>query len=237
VLYGINPVQEALGARRRRLRRLYVREGARSERLAQVQDLAVTAGLVPEWRPSVELDRLAGTDHHQGVALECGPLPREGHDEALAAAAAPGAVLVALDQVEDPQNLGAVVRNCACFGAAGLVVPRDHSAPLSPAASRASAGMLERLPVYEVPNLARFLDACRDRRVWVAGTEADGEVDLARFQAPRPLLIVFGNEGRGMRRLVREKCDYLVSIRMPGSGSLNIASASAVILYCVTLPR
>ena len=234
ILYGINPVEEALLARRRRLKRLVLKEDARSERLTRIQHLAAGLGLFPERLPLGDLELLANSPHHQGVALDCGPLPRRSEHEALAAASAPDALFVALDQVEDPQNLGAVVRNCAVFGINGLVVPRDHSAPLSPAASKASAGRIERFEVYEVANLARFLDSCRDRRVWVAGTDEAGDVALPGFRQPRPLMIVLGNEGRGLRHLVREKCDYVLSIPTPGEGSLNIASASAVILYHLT---
>jgi 23S rRNA (guanosine2251-2'-O)-methyltransferase len=237
ILYGINPVEEALLARRRTLRRLVLREDARSERLTRIQHLGAAAGLTPEWLAPGELELLANSAHHQGVALECGPLPRLSERDALAAASAPNALFVALDQVEDPQNLGAVVRNCAAFGVGGLVVPRDHSSPLSPAASKASAGRLERFPVYEAANLARFLDSCRERRVWVAGTDESGDVKLPGFDQPRPLMIVLGNEGRGLRHLVREKCDYVLSIPTPGAGSLNIASASAVILYHLTCFR
>jgi len=237
ILYGINPVEEALLARRRKLRRLVLKEDTRSGRLAHIQQLATTLGLFPERLPPGALELFAHSPNHQGVALECGPLPRRSEHDAVEAASAPDALFVVLDQVEDPQNLGAVVRNCSVFGVTGLVVPRDHSSPLSPAASKASAGRLERFDVYEVANLARFLDTCRDRRVWVAGTDEAGGEALPGFRQPRPLMIVLGNEGRGLRQLVREKCDYVLSIPTPGAGSLNIASASAIILYHLTCTR
>jgi len=237
ILYGINPVEEALLAGRRRLKRLVLKEDARSDRLIHLHDLGTRAGLVAEWMNLGDLELFANSAHHQGVALECGPLPRRSESEALSAASADGALFVALDQVEDPQNFGAVVRNCAAFGVRGLVVPRGHSSPLSPAASKASAGRLERFDVYEVPNLARFLDSCRERRIWVAGSDEDGTAPLQGFSPPWPLMVVLGNEGRGMRRLVRDMCDYVLSIPTPGTGSLNIASASAVILYHLTCSR
>lgn len=148
----------------------------------------------------------------------------------------PYPVLVALDQVEDPRNLGAVVRACAVFGAAGVVVPRHHSAPVSPAASKASAGHLERLPIYEAANLARFLEQAREGGWWVAGTAAEGGQPLHATALDRPLVLVFGSEGRGMRPLVQRGCDFLLTIGTPGGESLNVASAAAVVLYQLLRP-
>jgi 23S rRNA (guanosine2251-2'-O)-methyltransferase len=241
LLYGINPVEQALRAGRRRMVRLFLKsgpgEGAISERLSQLEVLAAQSGLVPQWLPSPGLDELCASPHHQGVALECGPLDMQGEAEALAAASRPDALMVVADQVEDPQNLGAVARNCAVFGAVGLILPRSHSAPLSPAASKASAGWLEDFPVYEVANLPRFLDRCRARNVWVAGTSDTGDTALGAFQPPRPLLLILGSEGKGVRPLVQSKCDYMVRIPTAAEGSLNVASASAVLLYALTQNR
>jgi 23S rRNA (guanosine2251-2'-O)-methyltransferase len=237
LLYGINSVEQALLAGRRRILRLYLKSGPLSGRLARIRELAARAGLTPELLSAPGLDMLCGSPHHQGAAMECGALPAGDEESALARATAPDTFMVALDQVEDPQNLGAVVRNCAIFGAKGLAVPRRHSAPFSPAASKASAGLLESFPLYEIANLPRFLDRCRERRVWVAGTDAAGETPLPRFDPPRPLLLVLGNEGRGMRPLVRSKCDFVISIPTAAGGSLNIASASAILLYALTQSR
>ncbi|MCZ6749447.1 MAG: RNA methyltransferase [SAR324 cluster bacterium] len=236
MLYGINPVEEALIARRRRVRRLYLKGGSPSQRLTRIRDLAAERGVSATFLPAPELEVLCGSAHHQGSALECAPLSPGEEAEALNRAAGAGAVTLALDQVEDPQNFGAVVRNCAGFGAAALVVPRHHSAPLSPAASKASAGTLESFPVYAAANLPRFLDACRKRGIWIAGTAESGETPLHRFDAPLPLLVVLGSEGRGLRPLVRAKCDYAVSISTRGGASLNVASAAAVLLYHLIRP-
>ncbi len=236
MLYGINPVEAALIAGRRRARRLYLKAGSLSPRLTGIRDLAAERGVTATFLPAPEMEALCGSAQHQGSALECTTLSAGGEAEGLAKAAVGGAVTLALDQVEDPQNFGAVVRNCAGFGAAALVVPRHHSAPLSPAASKASAGTLESFPVYAAANLPRFLDACRKRGVWIAGTAESGETPLHRFDAPLPLLVVLGSEGRGMRPLVRAKCDYAVSISTRGGASLNVASAAAVLLYHLIRP-
>jgi 23S rRNA (guanosine2251-2'-O)-methyltransferase len=233
-LYGFNPVEQALTAGRRHLIRLYLKSGPASPRLKEIAELATRAGLVPERLPAPGLDVLCESTHHQGVALRCGPLSPLSEAEALDRAAQPGTLMVALDQVEDPQNLGAVARNCAVFGATGLIVPRHHSAPLSPAASKASAGLLESYAVYEAANLPRFLDLCRERRVWVVGSDPEGGTPLSQFDATRPMLLVLGSEGHGMRPLVRTKCDFIVAIPASGPASLNVASASAVLLYALT---
>lgn len=221
--------------------RLYLKSGPAADhlsvRLSAIGALANQAGMEPELLSPPALDELCGSPHHQGVALECGPLTVGSEAEALERAAQPGALMVTLDQVEDPQNLGAVARNCAVFGAAGLILPRSHSAPLSPAASKASAGRLEDYPVFEVANLPRFLDLCRERSVWVAGSSESGATPLASLDAPRPLLLVLGSEGKGMRPLVQSKCDYMIAIPAASAGSLNVASASAVLLYVLTQTR
>jgi 23S rRNA (guanosine2251-2'-O)-methyltransferase len=258
LLLGLHAVEAALRAGRRRLLRLHVKAGA--DKHAALAALALERGLPVQERAGGELDALAHGGHHQGVVLECGPLPVLDDRAALALGAWPPAqpgqpgpprqpasgpppLLLALDQVEDPRNLGAVVRSAAAFGAAGLVLPRDHSAPLSAVASSASAGALERLPVHEVPNLARFLEQAKRSGFWVAGAAANGGTPLAGYAHDRPLVLVLGSEGRGLRPLVARGCDQLLTIPLPGlepgtAGaaadgleSLNVSAAAAVLLY------
>ena len=237
MLYGINPVEAALRAGKRKPIRLHLRSSASGGRLGPLRKLAGEAGIPVLPLDAQGLENLTGTDRHQGIALECTALQPGTEQEALARATAEGALTVALDQVEDPQNLGAVVRNCAAFGVAAIVQPRNHSAPLSAAASRASAGVLESAPMYAVGNLARFLQLARDRGAWTAGAAADGDTPIHRFEPTRPLILVLGNEGRGLRPLVRQGCDHLLSISAAGAESLNVASATAVLLYEITRPR
>lgn len=230
-LYGLNPVERALEARRRTLRRLYVRDGRLSERLTRLTQRAEALALPIFKGAPEELEALCGSGAHQGVVLACSPLPLGDESDALAASAAEHSVLVVLDQVEDPQNLGAVVRNAAAFGAAGLIVPRHHSAPLSPAASRASAGELEAFPIYQAANLSRFLEACQRRGYWVVGTVVAGGQPLTTFKRNTPVVLVLGNEGRGLRPLVERHCDFRVTIPTRGGTSLNVAAASAIALF------
>lgn len=236
VLYGFNPVEAALAAGRRRFYRLLVKQGRPSPRLEKMLELARERGLSHQELSPEELDRKCGSTAHQGVGLACGALPRLEEKAALALGKQPQTLLVVLDEVQDPQNLGAVARSCAVFGAAGLVLPRHHSSPLSAAASKASAGLLEHLPVYVVANLARFLGASRKHGFWVAGASEDGDTPLHRFQRSGALVLVVGNEGRGLRPLVAQGCDYHLAIPTALGASLNVSAAAAVLLYHLT-PR
>lgn len=236
-LYGVNPVEAALRAGRRRLGALLLRRGQMSARVEALRDLAVERGVrVTELEPA-DLERRCASSHHQGVGLACGPLPVLGERECLGAAPGERALLLALDEVQDPRNLGAVVRSAAVFGIDGVVVPRHHGAALSPVVSRASAGYLETFPLYVVANLARFLETARKRGFWIAGTGEEGATPLHGFSRDRALVVVLGNEGRGLRPLVRKQCDFELSIRTAAGGSLNVSTAAAVVLYQLTLPE
>jgi 23S rRNA (guanosine2251-2'-O)-methyltransferase len=234
ILYGFHPVQEALRARRRRLVRLHRREPGRPELLALAQE-AEAAG-VPVLVASPErLAALAGEEARtQGIVLEAGPLP-ELELEALWADAGPEACLVALDGVEDPQNVGAIARVAEAAGAGGLVLTRRHAPPLSPALARASAGAIEHLPVARVPNLARALNALKEQEFWVFGSDAEAGEDLFGL-APRIVagraVVVLGAEGQGLRPSVRAAVDHRVRIPMAGRvASLNVSTAAAVVLF------
>jgi 23S rRNA (guanosine2251-2'-O)-methyltransferase len=234
-LYGINPVEAALQAGRRRLQALALKSGPPSGPLARLHRLAQSRGVPVSAIAASELEVLSGSPSHQGAVLRCGPLPVEAEAAALALpprlAEGRWPLLLALDQVEDPRNFGAVVRCAAAFGAQGVVVPRHHRAPYSPAASKASAGALETFPVFEVPNLARYLAQAKKQGFWVAGTVVAGGDPLDAFRLEQPLILVLGNEGRGLHDLIARSCDYRLTIPLPGGGSLNVAAAAAVLLY------
>ena len=242
-LYGINSARAALGAGRRRLTRLHLKSGPASSKLAALRQLAAERGISVREATPPELEEICGSPNHQGAVLHCGPLPLLDEARALSnpfQAQQPGErapLLVALDRVEDPRNLGAIVRSAAAFGASGLVLPRDRSAPLSAAASSASAGALETFPVAQAANLARFLAVARKRGYWVAGATASAEAGvtpLDAFDHDGPLVLVLGSEAKGLRPLVARQCDFLLTIPLPGGGgtdSLNVSAAAAVLLY------
>lgn len=234
IVFGVHPVREALRARRRKLVRLHLRSRAGDE-LADLPRLAQKAGIPVVAADGETLARLAGEEARtQGVLLEAGPLPELGLAELL-----PGlseaACLVALDGVEDPQNVGAIVRVAEAAGAAGLILTRRHAPPLSPALARASAGAIEHLPVARVANLPRCFKDLKEHGFWVFGGDAAEGRDLfgleARLVGGRKLLVL-GAEGRGLRPSVLSEVDHRVRIPLGGRvASLNVSAAAAVILF------
>jgi 23S rRNA (guanosine2251-2'-O)-methyltransferase len=236
LLFGVHPVAEALRAGRRSLHRLHVRRGAgASELRAELADLArcaAAAGVPVEDLPAPEFDRRAPPGVvHQGLLLEVGPLPLVG----LLEISAGEGWLIALDGVEDPQNLGAIARVADAAGARGLVLTEHRAAPLSPAASRASAGALEHLPVARVTNLTRSLNLLKEKGFWIHGADPAAALELfaaaERVFDPR-LVLVLGAERRGLRPGIRAALDVVYRVPMTGRvGSLNVATAAAVILF------
>jgi 23S rRNA (guanosine2251-2'-O)-methyltransferase len=194
--------------------------------------LDAVAGLAPEELPvdtvtTADLDDLVGTREHQGVALQVDPYSYAHADELLA-----GEVLVVLDEVTDPHNLGAVARAALAAGAAGLIVPRHRSAHVTPAAVKASAGTLELLPVAQVTNVVAFLRRAKDAGFWVYGAAGEASVLYTHADLRGRLVLVAGAEGRGLRPLVARTCDTLVSIPMEAPvESLNVSVAAALLLY------
>jgi 23S rRNA (guanosine2251-2'-O)-methyltransferase len=235
LLYGIHPVLEALRARRRKLFALRLRSGPARAELAPLLEAARAAGVRVEEASLGELAAgLAQDANHQGVVLAAGPLPLADLS-ALCTAGSPPRLLVALDQVEDPQNLGAVARVAEAAGGMGLLLTDRHSPPLSPAVARASAGAIEWLATARVPNLVRALNQLKSSGFWIFGAEVEAPDSL--FELPERLvqgdrLVVFGAEGRGLRPGVLAAVDHRVRIPLAGRvASLNVASAAAVVLF------
>jgi 23S rRNA (guanosine2251-2'-O)-methyltransferase len=234
-LWGIHPVREALRARRRELRRLRVEKGNRrpgaEEILAAARDAAVPIEEVPAEQLAAALEPGSAP---QGVVLEAGPLP-EVMLEALADQGAAPRTLVALDGVEDPQNVGAIARVAEACGVGGMILTHRRSAPLGPAVSRASAGAIEWLPVTRVPNLRRSLNQLKKMGFWIFGAEPETAEDvfgLADRIVAGDRVLVLGAEGRGLRPGIRDVLDHRIRIPMEGRvASLNVASAAAVLLF------
>ncbi len=200
--------------------------------LRDVTALARAREVRVEERAAEALDRLAGGVRHQGVVAVAGEYPYSDLDTILAQAARP-ALLVALDQVTDPHNFGAIVRSAVAFGADGLVTTKDRSAPVTPVVVRASAGATEHARIARVTNLARTLRELSSAGLEVVGLAGEADASLAELPpAERGRVIVIGSEGRGLRRLVRESCDRLARIEMGGPiDSLNASVAAGIALY------
>ena len=178
---------------------------------------------------ALELTRLAGSPDHQGIVAEVDPYP---YADAGAMLAKPDALIVVLDRIQDPQNLGAMARSAEAAGATGLVIPSRRSASVTAAAAKASAGAVEHLPIARVPNLAEFLSRAKEEGAWVYGADANAESPYTQADLTGKVVLVLGSEGTGLRRLVADRCDLVVSIPVRGRvASLNVAAAAAVVLF------
>lgn len=179
--------------------------------------------------PDEELTRLAGSPDHQGIVAEVDPYPYADPERLLEGEEA---LVVALDQVQDPQNLGAICRSAEVAGAAGVVLPERRAAAITPAVCKASAGAVEHLPGARVPNLADWLLRAKERGAWVYGAAGEGETPYASADLRGRVVLVLGSEGKGLRPRVAASCDALLAIPVRGRiGSLNVAAAAAVLLF------
>ncbi|MEU8160555.1 23S rRNA (guanosine(2251)-2'-O)-methyltransferase RlmB [Micromonospora parva] len=240
LLVGRNPVLEALRANVPATA-LYTAQGIdMDDRVNEIIRTAADRGIANLEISRAELDRMTGGVLHQGVGLQVPPFAYQPFEDMVAAALEQQApLLVALDGVTDPRNLGAVIRSAAAFGAQGVFVPERRAAGITATAWRTSAGAAARVPVAQVTNLTRSLKACRDAGFMVVGLDADGDTDLYNLEAAvGPLVVVVGSEGRGLSRLVGETCDLTVSIPMISEvESLNASVAAAVALAEVARRR
>lgn len=237
LICGINPVLEALSAGTRHFDRLLVVKGLRSRRLSEAIRRATRLGIPLRFEMRETLDRMAGGVPHQGLIAVVSAKPMLSLENLLETARNP-ALLVALDGVEDPRNLGAILRSAEAAGADGALLPERRSAGLSETVGRASAGALEHVNVARVGNLVQALEGLKARGVWVVGFDATGRERWDSVDLSRPVCLVLGGEGRGIRRLVRERCDHLVSIPHFGHvSSLNVSVAAGIALYEVVRQR
>ncbi len=235
VVYGMNPVRELLRAGAEGLAELWLAEGGdRARSFADLERAARDRGAKVRTAPRARLDRLSGVTQHQGVVAVVADYRYREVDDLLAAAAASSRppLLVLLDGVEDPHNLGAIVRSAHALGAHGVVLPRDRAAGVTPAAAKASAGAIEHVGVARVTNLVRTIEELKEGGLWVVAAVPDGDRDLAAVDLRGPTALVLGGEGQGVRPLVQRSCDHAVRIPMLGRvGSLNASAAAAIVLY------
>jgi 23S rRNA (guanosine2251-2'-O)-methyltransferase len=240
MVLGRNPVLECLRADVPATA-LYVALGAEAdERLTESVRRAADSGIAILEVPRGDLDRLSANGLHQGIALQVPPYEYAHPDDLLAAASndsAP-ALLVALDNISDPRNLGAIVRSVSGFGGHGVLIPQRRSASVTAVAWRTSAGAAARLPVARATNLNRTLKNWHDSGLQVVGLDADSDITLDELNGTDPMVVVVGSEGKGLSRLVRENCDVVVSIPMAGpTESLNASVAAGVVLAEIARQR
>lgn len=234
ILYGRNPVQEALrGRRAERVKDVWAAAGAMQE--------PWLSGLTVKQASTEEIESRCGSPSHQGVCADAGSYPYAQAHELLAE---PDPLIVALDQVQDPQNLGSICRTAECVGATGVVIPERRAAEVTPAVCKASAGAVEHLLVARVRNLADFLIEARDAGCWSYGAAAEGAGDPARtvpYESPDysgGVVLVLGSEGHGLRPRVAGSCDQLISLPLRGRiESLGVAAAASALLYGILQDR
>jgi len=226
VLSGIHPVAEALRAGRP-LERVLVAQGAGGARLQEIIDLAREAHVPVRFEQRQTLNRLAGTPAHQGV-VALGAAQKYADLDAVPT----GEMLVVLDGVEDPHNLGAIIRTAHAAGASGIVIPERRAATVTDVVAKAAAGALEHLPVIRVTNINRALEDLKKRGYWIYGLDERGEEDYDRVEYTAPTVLVLGGEGKGLHEQVRKHCDMLVRIPMAGKiSSLNVSVAAGIVLF------
>jgi len=241
ILYGRNAVHEALLADRRRCEGLLLAEGAReSGTLAGILQLAAERHIAVKQVNRRQLDAL-GPVNHQGIAaqVEAYPYVEAGATLALARQRNELPLLLLLDSLQDPQNLGTLLRTAEVVGVHGVVIPRHRAAEITPAVSNASAGAVEHLQIAQVTNLVRTMEELKEQGVWVVGLENLPEAqDYHQTDLKMPLALVVGSEGHGLSRLVRERCDLWIKLPMRGQiGSLNAAVAGSIALYEIVRQR
>ena len=233
-LSGIHSVTEALAAGRRRLHRLYVSKTGSDDRCRAAVIRAEALGVPVASVGDETLVQMAANSRHQGLCLQADPLPTLdlGQLAALLETATSPPVVLMLDQITDPHNVGALLRTALCTGVTVVVIAKDRSAGLSASVSRVSAGAMEHVAVARVPNLSEAIRRLKGHGVWVAGLDRDQGSDIFDTSLPSPMALVVGSEGRGIRPLLKSRCDLLLAIPQQGRlNSLNASVAGAVAMY------
>jgi len=239
-IFGLHAVTSLLNRNPGRVRRLLVQQGRRDERLQTLLDVAQAQKIKVIETAKQDLDLRAGGGRHQGVIAECEPikvLSEKALDVLLDNAGSAPLVLV-LDGVTDPHNLGACLRTADAAGVALVIAPKDKSAPLNATVAKVACGAAEVVPYIQVTNLARTLQSLQQRGIWITGTAGEAEASVYQTDLTGPCALVMGAEGKGMRRLTREHCDQLINIPMAGEvSSLNVSVATGVCLFEIVRQR
>ena len=237
MIAGKNPVLEALRAGRE-INKLWVAEGVKKTGIQELIDLAKERGVLIQFVPKQKVDKLA--DNHQGIVASVAAYQYAEIEDLFNAAKAKNEdpFFLILDELEDPHNLGSIMRTADAIGVHGIIIPKRRAVGLTAVVAKASTGAIEHVPVVRVTNLAQTVDELKERGVWIAGTDAKGSADYRKMDATLPLAIIIGSEGKGMARLLKDKCDFLYHLPMVGHvTSLNASVAAALLMYEVYRKR
>lgn len=238
LIVGRNAVSEALRGQRS-INKIMVQEGAHGGSLGEILSLARSKNVTVETVKAEKLDKLAGGVRHQGVAALAAPIAFQTLDDVFARATSKGEepFILLLDELQDPQNVGALIRSADAAGVHGVLLPRRRSCPLNAVVAKISAGAVEYVPIVQIGNIAQTMEELKQRGCWVVGADMDG-VDYYAANMTGAIVLVIGAEGKGIGRLVKQKCDDIVSIPMNGGvNSLNASAAGAVLMYEVVRQR
>ena len=233
LIAGRNAVSEALRSQRS-INKILLQEGAHGGSLGEIIALAKQKGVPVETVKAEKLDKLAKGLRHQGVAALAAPIAFRTLDDVFARAAEKNEepFILLLDELQDPQNVGALIRSADAAGVHGVLMPRRRSCPLNAVVAKISAGAVEYVPVVQIGNIAQTIEELKQRGCWVVGADMDGEKYYYNADLTGPLVLVIGSEGKGLGRLTKEQCDYLVKIPMGGKiNSLNASVACSLMLF------
>ncbi|MGM0884397.1 MAG: 23S rRNA (guanosine(2251)-2'-O)-methyltransferase RlmB [Bacillota bacterium] len=239
MIAGKHPVLEALRSGRE-INKIWIADGAQKSLTQPIVAEAKKLGIIVQFVDKRKLDNLAPGITHQGVVAQAAAFAYVEVDELLELASKRGETpfLLLLDEIEDPHNLGSILRTAECTGVHGVIIPKRRSAGLTATVLKTSAGAAEHVPVARVTNLAQTIDKLKEAGVWVAGADVSAKQDVYKMKFDMPLVVVIGNESKGMGRLIKEKCDFLVKLPMLGQlNSLNASVAAGVLMYEVVRQR
>ena len=238
IIFGIHAVEEALAARGRGFEYVAVASGRGDARLGKIAQLCRSAGVPVRTMPRDQLTRLARTETHQGVVAVAAEKKYSDLEDLLARKRGEYAFLVVLDGVEDPHNLGAIIRSAEGAGADGIVIPERRAVGVTATVAKTSAGASEYLPIAKVTNISRTVEELKERNIWTVGLDERGDKPYDQLDYKMDCALVLGAEGHGLHEQIRKKCDFLVSIPMLGKvPSLNVSVAAAIVMYEVARQR
>jgi 23S rRNA (guanosine2251-2'-O)-methyltransferase len=233
-IYGVNPVLEALKLGHGVIEKVVISRSGKDQLTKNILDLADKKGVIVEYKDKSALERLAGNNSHQGIVGVCRRYKYSDIEDIInnRHSTFKYSLILIADGINDPQNLGSLIRTAHCLGANGIVIPANRSAQVTAAAVKASAGAAHYTPVAMVVNIASTIDYLKDRGFWIYGTEADSGKPLNSLEYATDIAVVVGSEGGGMRPLVKKKCDFLLSVPMQGKiDSMNVSVAAGIIVY------
>lgn len=236
IIYGVNPVLEALKSDGGGIKKIVVASGRSGENVREILKLAGQKGIDVEFEEREYLKRLTGGKSHQGIVCLCKEYSYSGIDEIIEnrCGSFKDSLILILDGITDPQNLGSLIRTAHCCGANGVIIPEDRAASVTPAVMKASAGAAQHIPIAKVVNISKTIDYLKEKGFWIYGADADAGQgqDVYSFDYDGHIGLVMGSEGKGIRPLVRKKSDFFVSVPIMGKiDSLNVSVAAGVILY------